>query len=99
MAEVTKLIVDLNGRDAAILRILRDHLELPASVIVRWAIRYYALHGPVSTGWGGQKERRALLEGFGELVTGLGIKENAPCKNADEKPKTPSTRRRRSSRD
>jgi len=90
-----KIIVDLSATDSEILARLRNHLEVPFSTVVRWAIRYYALHGPVLTGW--RKREASLLEGFGELVTGLGIVENVSCEKDESKVVVPppAARRRR----
>lgn len=89
-----KLIVDLSAQDKEILRRLKAFLEVPAATIVRWCIRYYALHGPVSMGW--SKKNANLLEGVDELVTGLGIREQVLCQqeHAAEESRTPAPRRR-----
>ena len=78
MKAQNKLIVDLSAEDREILRRLAAHLELPKATIVRWSIRFYAMHGPVLKGW--SKKRPDLLDGFQELVVGLGVREEVrPC--------------------
>lgn len=98
MSEQNKLIVDLSGQDREILWRLRDHLEVPIATIVRWAIRYYAMHGPVLYGW--SKKRPNLLDGFEELVTGLGIREQVACADnaAEQQTPPPSPTRRKASK-
>jgi hypothetical protein len=83
MNKPKKLIVDLNAEDKEILRRLNAHLEIPIATIVRWSIRYYALHGPVLIGW--SKECPNLLEGFKSLVVGLGVREEVPSCDATAK--------------
>lgn len=84
MRKQNKLIVDLSGEDKEILRRLQAHLEIPIATIVRWSIRYYAMHGPVLKGW--SKQCPNLLEGFESLVVGLGVREEVPsCQDAAER--------------
>ena len=81
----TKLICDLGELDTALLRRMAQFFEAKYSTIVRWALRFYALNGPIPPNWTG--DRAALLDGFeGDFVVGLGQKETLTCNKRTDSP-------------
>lgn len=41
-----KILLALNQQDMRLLKEIADLLEVPQRQVIRWALRYYFLHGP-----------------------------------------------------
>jgi hypothetical protein len=95
----SKCLIDLNAQDTVIFRRMAEELGIPKSVLMRWALRFYSLHGPhFATA---DEMRARLLEGFEELTTGLGIREQTGWHASENNTRTtlPSRRRRPTSKE